>query len=162
MSTWMSCMHFDSYSIVQSASLQKSTAVLPNIIPRPSLLSLVGDLDLLPAELEVRKRLLGRNRASLVLVLGEGDGVSAGHQAYLAEAWVASEDDSKHVLAVVLGQIAQEERLVGREIFVGQRAASGSRWLRTLSWTLCEVVFRCALGWCGGGFLCLLAFCGWY
>lgn len=87
---------------------------MPDIIPLPSLLSLVGNLDLPPTELEVGKRLLGRNRASLVLVLGKGDGVSAGHQADLAEAWVASEDDSEHVFAVVLGQVPQEQRLVGR------------------------------------------------
>lgn len=130
------------------------------------LLPLESNLDLLPTELDARKGFLGSDGTSLVLVLCERDGVPARYQTDFPEAGVAFEDDRERVLAVVLGKVAQEQSLVGREVLVRDGTACCAGGLCALCWAFGDGICWCALGGCRCssrcGLLCLLALCGGY
>lgn len=96
-----------------------SCSQLPELHPR-SLLSLVSNpnrLATLPHR-HPRGSLLGTDSARLVLVLDERNSLSARHQSDLLESLEASKNSSKTLLVRRVGEVPQEQNLVGREILV--------------------------------------------
>ena len=79
-----------------------------------SLLLLKRNSHSLIAERHTRHCLLRHDSTFLALVLHEGDALPARNQAHLEEARIASEEGRQFWLAIILGQLAQEENLVGR------------------------------------------------
>lgn len=87
-----------------------------------ALLALVRDLDGLFSQAHARSVLLCSNGTLLCLILNESNTPAARYQSDLAEALEAPEDASQGLDVVVLGEVLDEQNLVGREELVQDTA----------------------------------------
>lgn len=97
--------------------------------------------------------------ARLVLVLDECNALAARHQSDFLESFEPTEDCRETLLACVVGQLPQEQNLVGREVLVRDDSSrsTGRRLEPSALGGLCRA---CAVGTSGGALEFLLGFEG--
>lgn len=92
------------------------------------LLPLEGNADRLPllSHRHARGSFLRTDRTGLALVLDKGNPLATRHQTHLLEALEAAKHGREALLVGGVGQVTQEENLVGREILVGDDSRGGT------------------------------------